>query len=118
MPTIDRERLPRTLTALALRNESALLIAVRATSHTEVARRLGIPKQTYQDWRDEHLKDFLLALAAYDLKLVPAGDETYSSADVAAMSHLAQKGIIALRPLVKLSGGVVVDDADTVPADL
>src|SRR4051812_49401340 len=114
---IDRDRLARPLTSLALRNESAVLIAARATSHTEVARRLGLPKQTFQDWRDDNLKDALLIIASYGLKLVPFEDEAYSSADIAAMAHLAQKGIVAIKP-IRLNGGVVVDDEDTIPGVL
>jgi hypothetical protein len=110
MPTIDRERLPKSIASLALRNESAFLVAVRTTSHTEVARRLGLAKQTYQDWRDEHMKEFLCAIAAYGLKLVPHDTEAYGSEDIAAMQHLAMKGVLAMRPIAK--GGGSVEDID------
>lgn len=118
MPTIDRDRVTPAIRNLALRNESAVLIAVRTTSHTEVGRRLGWAKQTFQDWRDEHLKDALLILASYGLKLVPFDHEAYGSDDIAAMSHLAQKGLISIKPL-RANGGVVAeDDVDTAPGAL
>lgn len=121
MPTIDRDRLPKNIASLALRNESALLVAARTTSHTEVARRICLPKQTWQDWRGEHMQDFMTALAAYGLKVVPHDTEAYGSDDIAAMQHLATKGLIAMRPLVKLGG--VVEECDiavgeTRPGDL
>ncbi len=120
MPTIDRDRIPKGIASLALRNESALIVATRTISHTEVGRRIGWPKQTYQDWRDEHMKDVLLILAAYGLRLVPHDTEAYGSDDIAAMQHLAMKGVLAMRPLVKMGG--TVEDVDisleTRPGDL
>ncbi len=107
---IDRDRIPRAVISVATRSESELLVAVRSTSHTEVARRLGVPKQTYQDWRDEHLKDFLLIAACYGLKLVPHDAEAYVSDDIAAMQHMALKGVLSLRPIVKQGG--TVEDVD------
>lgn len=104
---------------LALRNESTVLVAVRETSHAEVGRRIGWAKQTFQDWREEHLKDALLILAAYGLKLVPSGHEAYGSDDIAAMVHFAQKGLVGIKPLRHANGGIVVDDeSDTVRGDL
>lgn len=115
MPHIDRDRVNRVILSLADRNFSAVIVASRTISHSEVARRLGIPKQTYQDWREGELPDFLLIAAAYGLKLVPADDQNYSAADIAAMSHLAQKGILALKPLPKIGGAVVLnaDEAES-----
>lgn len=108
---IDRDRVTPALQSLGLRNESALLLAVRTVSHAEAARRLGnIPKQTYQDWRDENVKDVMLFLAAYGQKLVPVDTEAYGSDDIAAMAHLAQKGIIAMKPLPRR--GVVVEEEE------
>lgn len=114
---IDRDRVTPGLQSLGLRNESALIVAARSISHTEVARRLGVAKQTFQDWRDENMKDVLLVLAAYGQKLVNVDTEAYGSEDIAAMAHLAQKGIIHLRPLPK-RGAVVEDDAETAPGEL
>lgn len=114
--TIDRDRVTPALQSLGQRNESALLIAARTVSHTEAARRLGIPKQSFQDWRDENVKDVMLFVAAYGLKLVPVDTEAYGSDDIAAMAHLAQKGIIAMKPLPRR--GVVVEEHDTEPGVL
>jgi len=113
---IDRDKVPPKVLALALRNESAFLVAVRTTSHAEAARRLGVSKQTYHDWREDNSRDFLLALAAYGLKLVPHDAETYVAADIEAMQQLAQKGLVALRPLKTLLAPVDADE--TVPGDL
>lgn len=110
--TIDRDRVTPALQSLGLRNESALLVATRTISHTEAARRLGIPKQTFQDWRDESVKDVMLVFAAYGLKLVPIETEAYASDDIAAMAHLAQKGLISMKPLPRRAA-VVEEDGDT-----
>lgn len=119
MPTFERDRVSPAIRNLALRNESALLVAVRSVSHAEAGRRLGLPKQSYQDWRDEgHLKDFMLVLAAYGQKIVPFDTEAYGSDDIAAMAHLAQKGIVAIKPLRHASGGIVTDEPDTVRGDI
>lgn len=118
MPTIDRDRVTPAIRNLGLRNESAVLIAVRETSHTEVGRRINWAKQTFQDWRDEHLKDACLIFAAYGLKLVPSTTDAYSSDDIAAMSHLAQKGLISIKPLRSNGGTVVEEEADTAPGEL
>jgi hypothetical protein len=121
MATIDRDRLPKSVFSLTLRNESALLVQARTVTHTEVARRVNLPKQTYQDWRDDHMKDALAILAAYGLKIVPHDTEAYGSEDIAAMQHLAMKGVLAMRPLVKLGASVEEVDiavGDTRPGDL
>lgn len=118
MPVIDRDRVTPAIRNLALRNESAVLIAVRESSHAEVGRRIGWAKQTFQDWREEHLKDALLIVAAYGLKLVPSATEAYSSEDIAAMAHFAQKGLISLKPLRSNGGTVVEDEPDTVRGDI
>ncbi len=53
--------------------------------------------------------------------MVPHDAEAYVPDDIAAMQHLAMKGVIAMRPLVKLGASVESVDiavGETIPGDL
>lgn len=122
MADLDDRTVDPAVLSLALRNESAVLIAARTISHTTAAHRLGISKQTQSDWMREHLRRTCKVLGAYGLKVVPKDDQTYSAADMAALGRIARKGLDALIPAVAEArlngGGVVEDELPTIPGSL
>jgi hypothetical protein len=118
MADLDDRLLDPAVLAQASRNEAAVIIAARTISHTLAAQRLGISKQAQSDYLRDQLKRLSKVLAAYDLKVVPKADKTYSDAYMAALGLMAHKGIDALVPapaVAALNGARVVDEGDTVP---
>jgi hypothetical protein len=99
LPDFDPDAIKPAIVAQGRRNESALHLAARTVSHSEAARRLGVPKQTLDYWLKRQHFEACLVYAAHGLKLVPVTDNNYTAEDIAAMAQLAEKGLRALRPL-------------------
>lgn len=104
MPKLDHEKLHSSIQGLAIRNESAFRKAAATITHTKAAERLGITKQTQNDWNNDQLIRSLQVLAAYDLKLVHRDERTVPPEEMKAL--LKERIRHAERELVELDGPV------------
>lgn len=119
---LDPSRVDQRVANLAVRIESAMLVACRTVNQTTAAQRLGISKQTHNDWMHDQWPRCALVLAAHGLKVVPADAPYVDTADLAAIGRLARRGIDKIIPAVPeatiAGGGAVEDEIDTVRGDL
>lgn len=103
---------------VAARNDSAFLLAATNLTRTEIAKRLGVPKQTLNDWLQEHHMVATKVYAAAGLKLVSVTADATVPEDMEAILRMAAAGLASFAPTrIKRRPRVAVDDPDTERGD-